>query len=304
MTTAAGAARASLRATSGLRFAKHRQPIAFSAAVPTRKIVAPPAPRAVPLGYHRVVPFLGLLLAAPVVLPAQARTSVVVAQVVSRDGGAPIERARATFDGTAQQRTTDADGRLVVRLPAGQPAVVQLRRLGFEPTSFAFRVAESDTTRVTLAMRPVPRALDAVVVAGARAPGSALLADLERRRRTGRGTILSQRDLADWNAQRPSDALRRVMGVRIMDSAGVRIAVSTRGPKLVQMGGSLVAVPCVMRVGLNGVVKEPGFDVDLLSIHEVYAVEVYQGPASIPSEFASTGRDTFCGLVMLWTRVE
>jgi hypothetical protein len=234
---------------------------------------------------------------------ADAPASVVIARVSSRDTGAPLPGTRVSIEASREHRTADAAGQIVLRLPRQAGVIVRLQRLGYAPTSFAFVVADADTTRVDLTMRQVPATLDTVAVSADRATGSALLADVDRRRTSGRGTVVTRAQLDGWHAERPSDALRRVAGVRIMDSAGVRVAVSSRGPKLVQAGSRIGAVPCVMRVGLNGHVREPGFDVDRVPAADLHAIEVFAGPSTIPAELGGGRRDAFCGLVMLWTRV-
>jgi hypothetical protein len=84
----------------------------------------------------------------------------------------------------------------------------------------------------------------------------------------------------------------------VMDSLGARLPVSSRGRKMVDAR----PVPCVMRVGVDGQVKEWGFSLDAVSPGEVHGIEVFSGPASIPAEFGGSRTDAFCGLVMIWLR--
>ena len=56
------------------------------------------------------------------------------------------------------------------------------------------------------------------------------------------------------------------------------------------------------RILVDGVPKEWGYDLNLLDPKEVYGVEVYAGPSTIPAQYQSMGRDGFCGVILMWTR--
>ena len=151
---------------------------------------------------------------------------------------------------------------------------------------------------------------------------SARLVGFERRRslKLGTATYFLGADIVKRGTTRLSDALRRALGVWIVDSANVRLVASSRWRKPVG-GGFAVGqhrrngtnlhpvfteaadlAPCLMQVALDGVLLEWGFSVDELPVNEVHGVEVYPGPASLPAEFGSMKHDGWCGLVMIWTR--
>jgi hypothetical protein len=60
--------------------------------------------------------------------------------------------------------------------------------------------------------------------------------------------------------------------------------------------------PCYMAIGIDGQIKDWGFSVDEVDPHDIYGIEVYSGPATLPREFASLFGGAYCGLVMIWTR--
>lgn len=164
--------------------------------------------------------------------------------------------------------------------------------------------------------------LDTVTVKDSADFISARLGRFERRRalKQGTATFFLGEDIVKRGTIRLSDALRRAPGVRIVDSADVRLVASSRwqkptgggflGPIARRTGTNLHPVqtndadlaPCIMQVALDGVVKEWGFSVDDLSVIDVHGIEVYPGPASLPAEFGSMKPDGWCGLVMIWTR--
>jgi hypothetical protein len=50
--------------------------------------------------------------------------------------------------------------------------------------------------------------------------------------------------------------MRRVMGVKLIDSSGVILAASTRGMKVDLKRAGLRDAPCIMRIGVDGQIKE------------------------------------------------
>ena len=57
------------------------------------------------------------------------------------------------------------------------------------------------------------------------------------------------------------------------------------------------------RVGVDGQIKEWGFPMDTIDPNHIHGIEVYNGPATIPSEYSGMRTDAYCGLVMIWTRM-
>ena len=73
---------------------------------------------------------------------------------------------------------------------------------------------------------------------------------------------------------------------------------------MVMLGGRGPPTPvqCVVRVGVDGMLKEPYFPINSIPPHDIYGVEVYAGAASLPTEFSGARKDASCGLIMIWTR--
>jgi hypothetical protein len=99
-------------------------------------------------------------------------------------------------------------------------------------------------------------------------------------------------------AQRPLVTLelfRSIPSIEIVNIGGTRVPSSKRG---VKMGSA----PCPLQIGVDGSLKAEGFDPNAIAVSEIYGIEVYPGPATVPREFASIRRESGCGLVMIWTR--
>jgi hypothetical protein len=178
----------------------------------------------------------------------------------------------------------------------------------------AARLEAQDTTRA----RP-PQKLETVRIEDSAEVISPRLAGFERRRslKAGSTTFTMGEDIVKRATIRLSDALRRAHGVMIVDSLDVRLVASSRFAK--PKGGGFavgdrrpglnnpssrgaILAPCVMRIAVDGQLKEWGFSVDDVPVTDVYGIEVYPGAATIPPEFATIKQDGWCGMVMIWTR--
>ena len=119
--------------------------------------------------------------------------------------------------------------------------------------------------------------------------------EFRRQRRSG-GQFITREEIERRDPKVTTDLLRRLQGLRIADSMGVPVAISTRGPKL-KYG---ILKNCVLRVGVNGTVSHV-LPLNSIPPVDIYGIEVYSS-ASMPVEFSGSRRDGYCGLIMIWTR--
>ena len=188
--------------------------------------------------------------------------------------------------------------------------MLQLRRIGYLPVTL--RSAESsDSSEILVVMTRAAQTLDTTKVVGD--ASSPMLAGFEGRRMRGAGsaTFITREQIDKQLAIRTIDVVRRAMGTRVIDSSGVLLVASSRGSKAVIGGGAAGSkggkggfdlAPCIMRVAVDGLIRETGFSLDEIGPTELHGVEVYPGPATIPAEFGGMRKDAYCGLVMIWTR--
>lgn len=213
----------------------------------------------------------------------------------------PIEGV-AVRGGDGAVGSTDEKGDFAMSVQAGQPINLLLRRLGYDSLTVAL---DSVSERhYEFALERAPRTLDTVAVDARAKSWSPKLEGFEQRlaRRNG-GTFYTREDIEQRRPLTVSDLVRRSPGVRVVDSMGVRLFASSRGNKISDSPRSgRKSVPCIMRVGLDGQVMEWGFAADQVATTEIYGIEVYSGPATVPREYASQVADGYCGLVMIWTR--
>lgn len=240
---------------------------------------------------------LALFTSGDAVVLAQHGT--LVGRIVDEDGALIVnadvtllEVDRAILHSTSGRFTFDS-------VPAGRHTVMA-RAIGFRPAFTGVQVPAGDTAFVLFRMRPIVQrlaTLDTTV-----SLTTAVLPDYARRSGSGMGYFIDQ---AAFEAARPlsiSQFLRRFSVLQIVDSAGVPQAISRRGPKVVATGAAMTSVPCVMRTAVDGQMLPWGTSIDLVHANAVAAIEIFTGPATVPTEFGGQAKDIGCGLVAIWTR--
>ena len=243
------------------------------------------------------------LLAAAQTASAQV-SSAHVRGVVRDSGGHPLSNVEVIARGSDRRVMTDAAG--VFELPGAAPGrdVIVGRRVGFAADSQAVTLRAGDTVTVALMLRPQSVELDQIDVTASAAAVPSRLEGFERRRR-GRsgGQFITREQIERRQSSRTTDFLRGVPGIQMVDSMGVTIAISSRGAKTNLLSRNRPVEACVVRVGVDGTIKDPMFGINLITPADIHGIEVYAGAATIPPEFnSSAGRNAQCGLIMIWTR--
>lgn len=238
---------------------------------------------------------------ALVVSSATAQAVIIgkVRDIATRE---PIGGARIFLSGTRSEVISDDDGEFGLDVGAAGLVTLHLKRLGFDSISVSVEAPTPSGQRFVFEMRRAAATLDTVVVSESPTIWSAKLEGFEHRRLRGGGSYVLRSEIERRRPLHTTDLLRRISGLRVVDSMGVRLVASARGGKLVRIGTRLQNAPCVMRVGVDGQIKEWGFSPDQIATEEIHGIEIYAGPATIPREFATQNADGFCGLVMIWSR--
>jgi hypothetical protein len=234
------------------------------------------------------------------VLRVAARPARVVR--VLDDVGRPIANARVELSRNADPTVTRTDslGHAAFAPDSldvpGELLALSIRRLGFFPWSDSIVFDEDGPLVVRLGS--VTAKLEEVVVR-ASINGTGRLVAVDNRIRRGVPSAAVTREAFDKrNPVVLSQMLRGIAGVRVADSSGATVVISTRGQKSV----SLRMVPCVMRVFVDGQLMPVTFGIDDVRPVDVHAVELYYGAARMPPEFVHARVDGWCGLVSIWTR--
>lgn len=179
---------------------------------------------------------------------------------------------------------------------------LSVRRLGFAPTDVDIDIA-TGSNRVTVELRGLHTELAAVRVNAKADLPSGRLREFEMRLSRGAASAVVTRDQIERrNPTELTQILRGIAGLRIADSLGSAVAISTRGLKPVRAQGGIALVPCVMRIAIDGVLMPALTNLNAVPPQQVHGVEVFFGSARIPEQYNGTRTDNFCGMILLWTR--
>jgi hypothetical protein len=207
-------------------------------------------------------------------------------------------------DGPVRTVVTGSTGRALLPDVAPGTITVRARRIGFREGRLAVSVeAGRNTIPIVLSQVALPT-LDTVRIIGGRV-GRGRHDDFETRRLNQMATAAFTR--ADILKRNPVDLwqmLTNVPSMRVVDTSVVT-AESTRGRLLAN--GSMRA--CYFAVMIDGILKLPNpgdgaFDLrHLPPTEDVYGVEIFAGPSSIPLQYGGLGdNNKWCGLIAIWTR--
>jgi TonB-dependent receptor-like protein len=244
-------------------------------------------------------PRLLAALALALFVPRQvvAQSPVVAIQVIDDATDAPLPDVRVTIVGEPLEGVTDAKGRCFVLARKAGKLPVLLRKLGYAPGSMMIDVSATDTTRVTFAMTSSVQTLGTVAVRDTMNRRSSMLDGFHHRLSLPNGSarFITQEMIEAQRPLRTLDLLRTIPSIEIVHNGDTGVPSSRRGVKI-------GTAPCPLQIGVDGSLKAAGFDINMIPVTEIYGIEVYPGPATVPREFASTRRESGCGLVMIWTR--
>lgn len=232
----------------------------------------------------------GLLAAGLLALPhlAAAQDARIIGRITSAESGEPIAGAEVYLKNTNHRSVTSKGGLFELDdLPAGQYSLA-IHYLGAESEEFTVRLSPREKVDVAfrLEMRVIP--VPELTVTVDQRPPVGKLYGFYRRSESGPGYFLTRDDIADSQATRTTDLLRRVPGLDITGRP-----TFDRTP--VTMSRKKGCVPDFYVDGAHA----PFFDVDDIPPRDLAGVEVYRGNSEVPVEFKHADR---CGVIVLWTR--
>jgi carboxypeptidase family protein/TonB-dependent receptor-like protein len=231
------------------------------------------------------------------------RPSGVIDGLVTDSALTPLSDASVAILQTNLRVQTGESGRFrIIRIPPAR-YLITVRRLGFAPVASVIAVTADDTLRLSLMLQPAIPVL-AAAVSRANESTPRLEGFEERRRHEVGGRYITRAEIDAQSPTQTSDLMRRIMGLHVEDSLGVLVPVSSRGMKIIRdpVSGGLATAQCVMRIAVNGFLKEPDFAMNSIPPTDIHGIEIYSGPADVPPEYAGANSDSFCGLIIIWTR--
>jgi hypothetical protein len=167
---------------------------------------------------------------------------------------------------------------------------LEVRGLGYAPSSTAVRVAGNLAQSVEILLAPDALELEGMTITGTAEAGQRI-EGLIRRMRFGAGTFITREVIERRPAARVADLLREVPGVSVRRGLYGRISLEVRGRT------------CVPDVFVDGIPYRlaPELGLDFYA-GEMEAVEFYKG-VEVPGELLLLGHKRFpCAVVAVWTR--
>ena len=244
--------------------------------------------------------FVALLLCATSA-PALAAQSV-RGRVLEVVGNRPVADATVILFSDSitvvTSTRTDSAGHFLIKAPKVGSYNIRVRKVGFMGgETGTMDLALPDEYQITIRTPRVAPVLSGVKVTGQNTRGFEWLQGFEDRRKAGIGTFITQQEINDKNSPSVGELLRGIAGVGVEPGPnGWYLITSQRGGRSIQNSA------CLMDMYVDGV------PMDQEAIHrstrpvDLEAIEVYHGPATVPSQFKKQMTGS-CGVVLMWTRV-
>lgn len=222
---------------------------------------------------------------------AQEKTRRLTGIVVD-SAGAAIPYAQIAVDRTNSVTRADEAGRFALEGVSTRRVQLRVRRIGFLPAMFAVGEAGADTVReLRIRLTPIVPLLDGVTVEVLEEAYRARLAGFEKRSASKVGHFITRERIERLNGGSLPELLREVPGVRVGRLEGLDHAVRIRGAK------------CPPAVWIDGFpARASEFDLDMIDPEIVEGIEVYSSASTVPNEFAGTGAELQCGVIVIWSR--
>jgi hypothetical protein len=236
-----------------------------------------------------------LLAGGLVAGPAHAQQRDLHGQVTDSTGrGLPDVEVRIMDLG----RMTRSDARGAFQFKGISDRIVDLtvRRLGYQIRFVRISLINGEGEAARIVLVPEPMRLPQVDIE-APEPAHPFFVEFERRRSRGLGTFITEQQLASLNSSFPSDAFRRLPGMRLIrtrNGMGVRFMSATTSMRRGGQGD------CMPTIWLDGQ-QAQGMEIDEIRAGDIHGIEIYRGVSTTPSQFVVNG-SVQCGAIVVWTR--
>ena len=207
----------------------------------------------------------------------------------------PLVNAIVRVLGSGTQVRTNTEGNFAIVDAGAGTQTVEARAIGYQPMRQPVQLRESEPTVVTLRL-PVQRVqLDTVRVVAGKTIAPEVRA-IERRWRTGTGTIMDGRTVRERATLFVTDALRGINGASVRQVGGFGQTVMLRAVNGVEcsatvvIDGSPLAASTTANISIDEIARP----------EDIAAIEIYPRVNMVPPEFLTMASG--CGVVAIWTK--
>ena len=260
---------------------------------------------------NRTLLIAKFVLAFQILLPGTVlHAQTVIGRLLEQGTRRPIASGQIalvdSLNATVDEVVTNSEGRFMLRSRASGSFYIRADGLGYQPKIDG--ILELDTggeISIEFFLRPDPLRLDSLVASVSRDPIT--LAEREYLRRQGFdgrlalgfGDFITPEDL---EARLPNDPRTLFQG-----QAAIRVEVDAyMGQQVIKLKrASGFCDPALFVDGAKiafagrdgGVAME-----DVIMVEDILAIEIYRRLSSVPLQYDMGGRDTACGVVLVWSR--
>jgi hypothetical protein len=217
----------------------------------------------------------------------EARTGGLRGRVVEATSGEPVGVADVEILGTRQRTLTREDGGFT--FSSLEPGEVRLRvtHLGYGEAEGVVQVAAGEMVEVEVKLATEVIALDPITVTATRRSLPLWeMQGLQRRIESGWGQFVLREEIEARSPSRVTDLL-----------IGTGVEVHANG-ELIRMRRTRCE-PLVYLDGQKVMASGPAEALRLVHPADLFAIEIYRGPAETPSQYIDT--NSRCGVILLWT---
>lgn len=215
--------------------------------------------------------------------------------IVTDTAGRPLQNAEVRIMDLGRVTRTDSLGHFAIPQITSRTVDLSVRRIGYQV--FFLRVSmlngEGDSARIRMRQEPV--LLAQVDISGVGEASHPFFQGFEQRRSNGVGTFITEKQLSSLNTSYPSDAFRRVPGIRLVRVGGRQGVRFMSAISSMRRGGE-----CVPTIFVDGQAA-PGMEIDEIRAGDIHGIEIYRGVSTTPAQFARAGA-VQCGAIVVWTR--
>jgi hypothetical protein len=214
--------------------------------------------------------------------------------VVTDTVGYPIPNVEVRIMDLGRMARTDTAGRFAINRISDRVVDLTVRRLGYEVRFVRVSLINGEGDSLVIKLKAEPVRLASVEIEAEERHH--YFTEFDNRRLRGLGTFITKDQIEKLNTSYPSDAFRRLpgmrfvnvtggMGVRFMSSTGIR---GTRGSD------------CAPTIWVDGTAAV-GMEIDDIRAADIHGIEIYRGASTTPAQFSKAGL-TQCGAIVVWTK--
>jgi hypothetical protein len=201
------------------------------------------------------------------------------------------------------QTVSNETGFFSVTAPDSGSFLIQAERMGYQAgVAGIFDLGEGGLITIEFRLRPRPVLLDTLGVSVEAQNARLELAGFYQRMTDESGIFMGPEELAEKPVALATGFFRNIPRLRIRQRPMGGNEIIIQGAAMISFTRSGICYPRVFIDG-NEVFRggrEPARLDDVVSASEIAGIEVYRGPAEVPTRYA--GVRSSCGVILVWTK--